>query len=440
VADALFPVPGQVLHMVRAGTTVTISEPLKEGGQGVVYRAVLSTGAVFAVKWYRAASASRAQREAIEALVMHGRPHPAFIWPLDVVTCPNVAGFGYLMPLLEPRFMSFAEMLESPRQPTFADMAVIGRELVDAFAALHASGLCYRDISFGNLFVDPERAQVAVIDNDNVGTDGGTVQVLGTLRFMAPEIVRREALPATVSDLHSLAVLLFYLYVHGHPLDGQRVESTFTWEGERHRSDSELATIHYGIDPLFVFNPTDTSNRPVPGDPMLRWWPLYPRFFRELFIRAFTVGLVDASLAGRNTESLWRKGLLRLRDSVRQCDTCTAGRFYDPEEPAAPCWNCGAVPPPPLVLDLGGNTIVLSPGNVVTAHHVFRNKDHRTVEARVEAHPHNPGELILRNEGTTPWTIRPVGEEEKTVRAGQRLAVRPAVIDFGLAKGTIRQA
>jgi len=426
--------------MVRAGTTVTVSEPLKEGGQGVVYRAVMSSGAVFVVKWYRAASASQSQREAIEALVMHGRPHPAFIWPLDIVTCPNVAGFGYLMPLLEPRFVSFAEMLESPKQPTFADMAVIGRELVDAFAALHASGLCYRDISFGNLFVDPERGEVAVIDNDNVGTDGGTAQVLGTLRFMAPEIVRREALPATVSDLHSLAVLLFYLYVHGHPLDGQRVEATFTWEGERHRSDSELATIHYGIDPLFVFHPLDLSNRPVPGDPMLRWWPLYPRFFQDLFIRAFTVGLVDASLSGRNTESLWRKALLRLRDSVRQCDKCTAGHFYDPNDPGAPCWNCGDVPPPPVVLELGGNTIVLSPGNVVTSHHVRRNKDYRTVEARAEAHPYEPGRLVLRNEGTAPWTIRAVGEEAKTVRPGQRLAVRPAVIDFGLAKGTIRPA
>ncbi len=438
MADAAFPVPGQLLHMVRAGTTVTLGDRLKEGGQGVVHRASLSSGAMFAVKWYRPASASDAQREAIETLVGHGRPHPAFIWPLDVVTCPTVAGFGYVMPLLEPRFISFAEMLESPNQPTFDVMAVIGRELVDAFAALHASGLCYRDISFGNLFVDPVRAEVAVIDNDNVGIDGGDARVLGTLRFMAPEIVRREALPATVSDLHSLAVLLFYLYFHGHPLDGQRVEGTYTWEGERHRSDSELATIHYGLDPLFVFNPSDRSNRPVPGDPMLRWWPLYPRFFRELFVRAFTVGLVDASLTGRNTESVWRKALLRLRDCVSQCENCPAGRFFDPDEPGAPCWNCGYVPQRPGVLEIGGSSIVVSPGNVVTAHHLLRNRDHRTVEARIEAHPRHPGELVIRNEGSVRWTVRPEGEEEKTVKPGQRLAVRPAAIDFGPATGIVR--
>lgn len=294
------------------------------------------------------------------------------------------------------------------------------------------------NISFGNLFVDPERVDVAVIDNDNVGTDGGEARVLGTLRFMAPEIVRRESLPATVSDLHSLAVLLFYLFFHGHPLDGQRVETTFTWGGTGHRSDSELAIVHYGLEPLFVFDPTDTSNRPVPGDPMLRWWPVYPRFFRDLFTRAFTVGLVDASLVGRNTESLWRKALLRLRDCIWRCENCGAGRFYDPDEPASTCWNCRYVPPPPRVLEVGGHTIVLSPGAVVTAHHLRRNREHRTVEARVEAHPSRASELVLRNEGGVSWSVQPDGEDAKTVKAGQRFGVRPAVIDFGPAKGIVR--
>jgi serine/threonine protein kinase len=44
--------------------------------------------------------------------------------------------------------------------------------------------------------------------------------VLGTPRFMAPEVVRREAAPSDQTDRYSLAVLLFYLLMGGHPLDG----------------------------------------------------------------------------------------------------------------------------------------------------------------------------------------------------------------------------
>ena len=62
-----------------------------------------------------------------------------------------------------------------------------------------------------------------ICDNDNVGIDrktGGGIG--GTARFMAPEIVRGEAVPSSQTDLFSLAVLLFYMLVNHHPLEGAR--------------------------------------------------------------------------------------------------------------------------------------------------------------------------------------------------------------------------
>ena len=73
------------------------------------------------------------------------------------------------MPLLEPRFVSLAQVLNEDPQPSFRVIITIGRELVNAFAALHSAGLCYRDISFGNLRVDPAACEAAIIDVDNVG-------------------------------------------------------------------------------------------------------------------------------------------------------------------------------------------------------------------------------------------------------------------------------
>jgi DNA-binding helix-hairpin-helix protein with protein kinase domain len=392
----------------------------------------------FAVKWYRPGPRSAEQREAIQCLVEWGRPpHPAFVWPIDLVSCEAIAGFGYVMPLLEPRFSSFAQLLSEPVQPPFRVITTIARELVDAFAALHSSGLCYRDISFGNLAVDRASAQVAILDNDNVGTDNERVFIRGTLRFMAPEIVREEALPSTVTDLHSLAVFLFYLFVHGHPLEGARVESTYDWEAGSHQSESQLSIRHFGTDPLFVFDPVDESNRPVPGDPMVTWWSVYPSFFREVFVRAFTSGLKDASLSGRVTEGVWRRTLLRLHDSASICPGCNAAIFWDPGEPDRSCWHCQGVPSPPAVLEINGSSLVLSDGAALTSHHLNRDRDHRTFAGLVECHPREPGKLVLKNLSSQPWTVFPDGEEPKSVAPGQRLGVREMAIDFGVARGRI---
>jgi hypothetical protein len=170
---------------------------------------------------------------------------------------------------------------------------------------------------------------------------------------------------------------------------------------------------------------------------MLIWWPIYPRFIRELFIRAFGTGLRDASLGGRITEGEWRRALIRLGDSVAAC-SCAAAVFWDADDPQARCWNCRAVPPAPPLLEIPGHVVVLSEGTVLTSNHLARDRDYRTARALVERHPRRPGEVVLRNMSDTKWTVQPVGEEPKTVKPQQRLGVRPMTIRFGSVRGSIR--
>lgn len=427
---------GHVLRMERGGALLVVGDRIGEGGQGVVHRARLN-GVPFAVKWYRPGPASSRARKAISALVERGGPpHPVFVWPIDLVTSDRLPGFGYVMPLLEPRFTSLAHLLDEEPQPSFRVIAHIGLNLVDAFAALHASGLCYRDISFGNLRADPLAREVAIIDVDNIGVDGAPSLVKGTGPFMAPEILRDETLPSTVTDLHSLAVLLFYLFMHGHPLLGSRADSSYGWSGG-FVSEAELLVRNFGVSPLFVFDPDDPSNAPLPGDPMLTWWPIYPQEFRRIFTRAFTTGLHDASLHGRVIEGTWRRALIRLGDCMSTCPRCHAAVLYDAEQPAQRCWNCRAALPLPSRLSLPGGTLVLTEGALVTRHHLYRDRDYRTVQAAVEPHPSRAGDLVLRNLTRTPWRVMPDGEEPKTVAPGQRLAVRPMEIDFDGIHGRI---
>jgi DNA-binding helix-hairpin-helix protein with protein kinase domain len=426
------PLDGRTLRMARAGTPVLVGKRLGEGGQGVVHEATMS-GVPCVVKWYRS-DPSPSLRRAIAALTKRERPHPAFIWPIDLVVSGEMPGFGYVMPLLGSGFMSLAQLLARPEQPPFRVILAIARQLVSAFEALHASGLCYRDINFGNLLVDPDRPQVAIIDNDNVGLDDGDVFVWGTLRFMAPEVVRREAAPSSITDLYSLAVLLFYIFMHGHPLEGIRTDATYSWDAKYHRSESDLAVFYFGQDPLFVFDPTNSSNRPRAGDPMLIWWPIYPRFFRDLFEQAFTAGLSPG--LGRVTEGLWRRALDRLGNCVSVC-SCKASVFYDPDDADLRCWKCKQIPPRPPLLQLPSCTVALVAGTVITSHHLSRDRDHNTMVAVVEVHPTRPHSSVLRNVGNFSWTMKPNGEAAKAVEPGRRLHVRAMSIDFGSVQGRI---
>ena len=435
MTDPRLSLEGRTLRMARTGTQVSVGPRLGEGAQGIVHEASIG-GFPCVVKWYRPVPRPVELRRSITALAERGRPHHAFIWPIDLVVSDELPGFGYVMPRLEASFVSFAQLLGRTEQPPFRAMITIGRHLVEAFEALHASGLCYRDISFGNLWVDTERGDVAIIDNDNVGVDGGDVFVWGTLRFMAPEVVRRDSYPSSVTDLYSLAVFLFYLFVHGHPLEGIRTETTFSWGSAQRESGSQLAVRYFGTEPVFVFDPHNDTNRPPPGDPMRTWWPIYPRFFRAVFEQAFTAGLLDTTGTSRITEGVWRRALLRLGDCVAVC-TCRASVFYDHGELPVPCWNCGNVPPRPPVLELPAGRVVLSDGGVITAHHLRRDRDYETVVATVEAHPASPGRVVLRNAGTQAWAMRPDGESVKMVDPGRRLAVRTMTIDFGSVRGRI---
>ncbi|HXZ99147.1 MAG TPA: serine/threonine protein kinase [Candidatus Binatia bacterium] len=435
----LFPEAGDTVRMVTGGAEVKVGQRIAEGGQGVVYRALLPSGAPVAIKWYRPMVHGAEIRASISALAGRPRPHPAFAWPLDLVVCDRMAGFGYVMPLLAARFRPLARIISAPEPPSFRTAAGIGRRISEAFAALHAGGLCYRDISLGNLLADPGSGEVAIVDNDNVGTDGSAVFVRGTLRFMAPEVLREEAPPSTVSDLHSLAVILFFLLIHGHPLEGSRVEASYSWHSDGHVSETGLALQHFGRAPLFVFDPLDGSNRPLPGDPRLVWWPIYPRFMRDLFVRTFTAGLTDASLGGRVTEGVWRRALIRLGDTVSAC-VCGASLFWDPDESAKRCWHCGGVVSQPAVLELPGHLVVLAEGAALTSAHLQRDRDYDTVRAVVEPFPGRPGALVIHNFSDATWSVEDPDEGRKQVAPGQRLRVRPLAVDFGGVRGVIRPA
>ena len=412
------------------------------GGQGEVYRADLR-GEMVAVKWYRPALAGPLQHKALDELIGKGEPSGAFLWPLDFVTKPESSSFGYIMPLRDPRFVSMSELMRRNVDPDARVLATTGYSLAEAFLSLHTQGLCYRDISFSNIFFDPGSGDVLICDNDNVAVDGSALgRILGTPRFMAPEVVRGEALPSSRTDLFSLAILLFNIFFIHHPFEGAR---------EQHHKIFDIAAMRaiYGERPVFIFDPDDNSNRPVPGHHQnaLDLWPYYPKFFRELFIRAFTHGVADPD-NGRVRESQWRKAMIRLRDSVLQCDACggDAESFWDPLEPwsSISCWRCGKAFTPPLYLEFETAARLLAlPGARLWPHHLTDAAlyDFSKVIGDIVRHPSKPSVIGIHNaSGVTLHMIKTDGSTQDVVPDASVQLVPGTTIDFGASRAKVRVA
>lgn len=404
--------PGERFIIAHSGLGGEILEWLGEGAQGTVY-AVAVSGGQMALKWYHAAAATAQQRQRLQQIVAAGSPHPAFLWPQDVVSVSGREGFGYLMPLRPASFLPFSALMTRAADAPFSIIAAAARELADAFLHLHARGFCYRDLSFGNLFLDPARGHVLIADNDNIVVDGtGAGGILGTPRFMAPEIVRGEAQPGIASDLYSLAVVLFYLLMLHHPLEGRR-------EAAIHSLDLPAMIQLYGRDPVFIFDPGNDANAPVPGlhDNALTFWPMYPAILRSLFERSFTEGLHAPSRRVRETE--WRQAMSELLDLTFACEACQAEMVHP--EPFTPaqlrCWQCQRVLPRPLGLRFRSRVVIAQAGRVVEG-----------TDAEVVRHPDDPSRLGLKNLSSRPWRCQVPGqEEERRVAPGRSIALLPGI-------------
>jgi DNA-binding helix-hairpin-helix protein with protein kinase domain len=430
---------GQIVH-TESGVSCQVGQFLGGGGQGEVYKADVS-GKTVALKWYFPAQATPKQREGLEILIKKGPPNDKFLWPLELTSSPDVPGFGYIMPLREPRFKGIVDLMKRRIEPTFRALATAGLQLADSYLELHAQGFCYRDISFGNVFFDPDSGEALICDNDNVAVDKQEQSgVLGTPRFMAPEIVRGEARPSTQTDLFSLSVLLFYMLMVHHPLEGKQ-------ELAIKCLDLPAMNKLYGTDPLFIFDPDDDSNRPVAGyhDNAIVFWPLYPQFVRDLFIEAFTVGLHDP--LERVRESEWRAAMVKLRDSVFYCAGCGAESFYDVDALRAAggqpgtCWACdkALVLPPRLRIEKG--IVMLNHDTQLYPHHLDdqRMYDFSQPLAEVTQHPTRPDLWGLKNLTTEKWVITTADGTVKDVEPGRNVPLAIGTqINFGRKEGEIR--
>lgn len=275
---------GKIIATV-SGKKYLLTEIEGQGAQGVVYNEAKDK---FLIKLYKNGSEyqNKNRLRKLEWLLKQSYPSE-FIKPLDIIEKPYI---GYVMEKVKDH-TNLNKMLIPPHDENFSEWynqqtgglrrrLYIGYKIAMQFALLHETNRAYCDISGNNILVhkNTTTASVCMIDIDNIYVPGGdSGNVLGTSRYMAPEIMNKRMLPDIFTDSYSLAVILFELLRVGHPYIGDIVEDG---------TPDQQAQAYLGLYPYVDDPETDLnqSTQMLPAD------IVFTSKLNELFAKTFLEG------------------------------------------------------------------------------------------------------------------------------------------------------
>lgn len=171
---------------------------------------------------------------------------------------------GIWMELIKGR--PFSSIVNECGPMSAREAALVGIDLCNALAKVHAAGLLHRDIKAENLMRE-ERGRVVLIDfglseerrDVNARTRG---ELAGTPLYMAPELF--EGKPASVaSEVYSAGVLLFHLTSGEYPVAAGSIEELKTVHREGRRAS--LRDLRPELPEEFV-EAVERAISPAPGD------------------------------------------------------------------------------------------------------------------------------------------------------------------------------
>ncbi|MCL2185141.1 MAG: hypothetical protein FWB86_04700 [Treponema sp.] len=401
---------------------VVVGKKLGEGGQGAVYM-VDYDGKKKALKWYSGKKIANPKKfyENLENNIEKGRPTSAFLWP-EAITEKEGEAFGYIMDLRQQEYEDFPKFLIGRVGfKSITAMANASLQITAAFRALHQKGYNYQDLNDGNFFINPQNGNVLICDNDNVSASGKSSGIAGKARYMAPEIVVSGSKPDDLTDAFSLSVILFLLWVNNHPLEGKSACPPCM--------DAKAEKRIYGENPVFIWDPTDDSNRPVQGihkGAVVRW-PFLPKYVQDLFKKAFSKEVMKDPNK-RVLEQEWLRTFIRMRTEVFQCPSCKNIYFADPVDPnPCPETKCGKKNVFPMYLKTPRyNVPIHQKTKLYACHTVKGSDDYETLTGEVSQ---VGSDFVLKNMSKEAWNIN----SQSTVAPGATVKlVKGMIINFGV--------
>ena len=243
--------------------------------------------------------------------------------------------------------------------------------------------------------------------------------------YMAPEVVRGIAKPDVQTDKYSLAVVLFKLLFRHDPLEGAKVLKSVCLH--------EAADLkHYGKEAVFIYDPEDTSNRPVKGvhDNVINLWRVYPEYIRDAFIRSFTTGIKNPN--HRIIENEWQKLFVRLRSDIIHCE-CGRVRFSNAYVNKDGMYICPSCSNKFLSIKFDDIDIPVFAGQKLYRCFTAKgNDDFNTVTATIMENKKHKGVMGIKNNTQDTWKCTLPNGEIKEVEPGKTSALgKGMTIDFG---------
>lgn len=403
------------------GETAVVKSRLASGGQGVIYLVKVGMKKM-ALKWYLRHPGKAFLKNLMDN-VRRGAPAPNFIWPL-AVTEEVMGSFGYVMELRPKGYEDMSRFILL--KVKFADVhAQLNAclQICTAFQKLHIHGLSYQDMNDGNFFIDPKTGDVLICDNDNVAPDKTSMGVLGKAGYMAPEIVEGVSMPDRYTDYHSLAVCLFILIYMNRPFEG-------AWNLSCPCDNNpEMARQLFGFGSVFIMDPNDRKNRPVPGmhNNVIRRWNVYPSFLGRACCKTFSAEAIKDPTQ-RLMDKQWYNILLQVRSMLARCPHCGKETFVDVLSPDPSCVYCQK----PIVvssLKVGRFTLPLLERQPIWACQISSEQDMNVKAGEVVL---KRGIMGMKNISHTPWTVILPDSSVKIINKGDSFPVHKGLkIRFG---------
>ena len=411
-----------------------IVKKLGEGGQGTVALVEnKKNGKRYAAKWYNSSTINNEQQQRLEKLVSRGCPVAPdkgikFIWPIEMIGYDRSKnGFGYIMPLIDTeRFFTVNKISRGTKQPNLQILSRISYLLALSLDTIHVSGLAYCDINKDNWMLDPDTGDIVICDNDNVVVNNSNVPVKGVWEFMAPEVALGTSHPNAETDKYSIAVMLYYLWMWEHPMEGKKALSIYSW-------DIPAKKEFYALKPVFVFDPQNDSNNAEGVSDLetsvKRWDRMCPPRLKEMFTTVFTKGVQDPNYRVQLLD--WQRVFLELNANAIVCPSCNSMNVWDGRQTPLTCFNCRAGIPFQLHLSVnhgfGEETnILVAPGVKIRRHHLDTVKFGSFAEdivGSIEPHPKSAKACILRNKTGKPWKYKTEDGTEYTIEPDQARAL-----------------
>lgn len=322
----------------ESGKKYTLKGVIGSGSQGVAYED--ETGK-YVVKFYYPTDSEMLDMERLErvAFIKDIEIPKNFVAIQDVISKPYV---GYVMEkvsdhkslnhyLIPDKNMDFIEWYNQGFG--LRERIIIGYIIAKAFSELERNNFSYCDISGNNILVNTKKnASIKLIDVDNIYIAGrGNAAILGTPRYIAPEVISRQKNPDVLSDNYSLAVILFELLRVGHPYISDDV-----LDGTPEMEDEALAGKYPYVN-------AENSSNMLPED------LVFTEKLKQLFAKCFVDG--QKNRIRRPSAYEFEKALLEASNSVIKCTHCGAWHYPSEGEEKGLCGWCGEVSKPEAVLE-----------------------------------------------------------------------------------------